>query len=372
MIDPATLLASLAGPAGASFRVESADGALLWEGAAGTATPGGPPMTPATPFHVASIGKTFTATLILQLAEEGDFGPGGIDTRYAEIAPFAPAIAARLVQPETTLRHLLSHMAGMRDAFEDDAHALGGPDGPAAGSLMAFMMASDPSRRWEPWDAERADDREAGVINWFIASGTAAAPLSPPGARFHYSDTGYMLLALLAEAVTGTAYPALVRSRILAPLGLETAVYMPWREFRPTALTAPDAEVWLGPTPLLAAGGNLSFDYGGGGQVATPAALNAFLRALLGGALFRQPETLAEMTALQAAEGLAAPRRGVGLGLFETGIGGFRFLGHSGAWSGRMLFEPDHGLFLSGTLNQAGAPVGWHADMLHSVLETLK
>ncbi len=370
MTDPAALLASLAGTAGASLRVERADGSLLWEGAAGPATPGGPAMTPGTPFHVASIGKTFTATLILQLAEEGAFGPDGIDTPFAAVAPFEPVIAARLVQPGTTLRHLLSHTAGLRDTFEDDAHALGGPGGPAPGSLMAHMMGADPTRGWEPWDPARPEDREAGVINWFLATGTAAAPLSPPGERFHYSDTGYMLLALLAEPVSQSDYPALVRTRILEPLGLEAAIYMPWREPRPAGMAKPDAEVWLGPMPVLASGGNLSFDYGGGGLVATPAALNAFLRALLAGGLFRYPETLAAMTGLKAADGLAPPRRAVGLGLFETGLSRFRFIGHSGAWSGRMLFEPDRGLFLSGSLNQAGAPTGWHADMLQSILET--
>lgn len=370
MSDPVALLAGLAGPAGASLRMERADGSLVWEGAAGPASPGGPAMTADTPFHVASIGKTFTATLILQLAEEGAFGTGGVDTPFADVAPFEPAIATRLVQPGTTLRHLLSHTAGLRDTFEDGPDTLGGPEGPAAGSLMAHMMGSDPTRGWEPWDPARPDHAEAGVINWFLATGTAAAPLSRPGARFHYSDTGYMLLALLAEAVAGTDYPALVRSRILAPIRLEDAIYMPWREPRPTALAEQDAEVWLGPMPVLASGGNLSFDYGGGGLVATPAALIAFLRAVLAGRLFRRPDTLAAMTSLQAVDGLAAPRRAVGLGLFETGLGRFRFIGHSGAWSGRMLFEPDLGLFLSGTLNQAGAPTGWHADMLQSVLET--
>jgi D-alanyl-D-alanine carboxypeptidase len=370
MSDPADLLASLAGPAGASLRVERADGSLLWEGAAGPATPGGPAMSPDTPFHVASIGKTFTATLILQLAEEGALGPGGIDTPFADVAPFEPAIAARLAQPGTTLRQLLSHTAGLRDTFEDGPEALGGAQGPAAGSLMAHMMGADPTRGWEPWDPARPDDRKAGVLNWFLATGTAAAPLWAPGAGFHYSDTGYMLLALVAEALAHSDYPALVRSRILAPLGLEAGIYMPWREQRPAGLAEPDAEVWLGPMPVLASGGNLSFDYGGGGLVATPSALNAFLRALLAGRLFRQAETLADMTAMRAPDGLAAPRRGVGLGLFETGLSRFRFIGHSGAWSGRMFFEPDLGLFLSGTLNQGGAPTGWHADMLQSVLET--
>ena len=131
MTKPAALLAQLAGPAGGSLRVERADGSLLWEGAAGAAMPGGPPMTPETPFHTASIAKTFTATLVLQLAEEGSFGAAGLDTSFAAVAPFEPAIAARLVPAGTTLRHLLSHTSGLRDSFEDSAAEIGGRNGPA-------------------------------------------------------------------------------------------------------------------------------------------------------------------------------------------------------------------------------------------------
>lgn len=370
MTDPGALLTQLAGAAGANLRVERADGSLLWQGAAGPAMPGGAAMTPESPFHTASIAKTFTATLILQLAEEGRFGTTGLDTSFAAIAPFEPAIAARLAPAATTLRHLLSHTSGLRDGFEDSAEEVGGRNGPASDSLMQHMIAGDPSRDWTPWNPASPDDREAGVLNWFLASGIAAAPLSLPGARFHYSDTGYMLLALIAEAVAGADYPSLVRTRILRPLGLENQIYMPWREPRPVAMTYPDADVWMGEMPLIASGGNLSFDYGGGGLVATPSALIAFLRALLAGRLFRSPDTLAAMAHLHAPPGLALPRSGVGLGLFETRLGRFRFMGHSGAWSGRMLFAPDEGLFLAGSLNRTDAPTDWHAEMLQSILET--
>lgn len=370
MTRAAALLTHLAGTAAASLRIERADGSLLWQGAAGAAVPGGPSMTAETPFHTASIAKTFTATLILQLAEQGCFGARGLDTPFAEVAPFEPAVARRLAPAGATLRHLLSHTAGLRDAFEDGPEHVGGPQGPAPGSLMQHMMAGDPSRGWEPWNPAKADDREAGVLNWFLASGTAGAHLSEPGARFHYSDTGYMLLALVAEAAADADYPSLVRSRILRPLGLEDQIYMPWREPRPAAMRHPEADVWMGEAPLLASGANLSFDYGGGGLVATPSALTAFLRALLAGRLFGHMETLAAMLRLQAPPGLVPPRLGVGLGLFETRLGRFRFLGHSGAWSGRMLFAPDEGLFLAGSLNRTGAPVGWHAELLQSVLET--
>ena len=56
----------------AVVRIEAEDGRLIFEGAAGVARPDtGAAMSPSTPIHIASVAKTFTATLVLQLAEEG-------------------------------------------------------------------------------------------------------------------------------------------------------------------------------------------------------------------------------------------------------------------------------------------------------------
>jgi D-alanyl-D-alanine carboxypeptidase len=358
---------------GAVVRVEDAEGAPLLVAAAGEARPG-IAMTAAHGFHIASVTKTMTAAVVLQLAEEGALGPRGIDAAYGDFGVFAPEIMARLhrsggesLAHRITLRHLLTHTSGLRDAMEDDAATLGGP---APDSLIGRILApgGDRRRAWKPWDPERPLDPEAGVINLFLANGTADAPLAAPGEGFHYSDTGFMLLALLIEKLTGCTLGDAYRERLFAPLGLADT-YLAYRNDPPGLgpHREPEAEVWMGPMPVLGSGASLSFDWGGGGVVSSAASLNRFLRGLLGGALFRDHRTLAAMLDWQTPPGLAAPRTGVGLGIFRTEDAGLELIGHSGASGAKMFHAPRHGFFIAGTINQMAGPGTWHWPIAHHV-----
>lgn len=358
----------------AVVRVEDADGAPLLVEAAGEARPG-VAMTATHGFHIASVAKTMTATIVLQLAEEGALGARGIDAAYADFSVFAPDVMARLhrshgesLAHRITPRHLLTHTSGLRDAMEDDAETLGGP---APRSLIGRMLApgGDLRRAWVPWNPDRPDDLEAGVINLFLANGTADAPLAPPGERFHYSDTGFMLLALLIETVTGRALGDCYRDRLFQPLGISDT-YLAYRNDPPDlgSRREPEADVWMGPMPVLDSGASLSFDWGGGGLVASAASLNRFLRGLLTGALFRDSRTLEAMLDWQTPPGLAAPRTGVGLGLFRTEEAGLELIGHSGASGAKMFYAPRQGFFMAGTINQMAGPGAWHWPIAHKIV----
>lgn len=362
----------LIGPSPASarsavVRIERTNGHLIFERAVGQSRPDTrAPMTATTPFHHASIGKVFTATLILQLAEAGAFGSKGVDARFSELGVLDPAAQARLLRVEgrdvsadITLRHLLTHTSGMRDAIIDDADKLGGP---APRSLLGSLMLpnSDTGKRWIAWDRRRPADASAGVLNLYLASGMGLAGLASPGARFHYSDTGFVLLALAAERFGGAAYDKLIHDRISRPLGL-VSTYVAYRDDPPGlgVTRAPEAEVWFGPRPLLSSGFSLSFDWGGGGTVSPAKDLTRLWRGLARGALFRKTETLAAMTNWATPPGLAAPRTGVGLGLFRAAVGGVEVWGHSGAWGARMWGSRELGLVLAGTVNQVLADGPW-------------
>jgi D-alanyl-D-alanine carboxypeptidase len=350
----------------AVVQVGDQSGRTLFGAAYGHARPG-VPMTVAHRFHLASVTKPMTATLVLQLAEEGAFGVMGIDAAYAEFGVFPPGIMARLHRHgggsqahAITLRHLLTHTSGIRDAIEDDAVTLGGP---APGSVLGKILSGQVDRAhfWRAWAPDAVEDADAGVINHFLATGVAEVALHAPGAGFHYSDTGFMLLALLIEKVTGQTYGGRLHQRIFAPLDLGDT-YLAYRA-DPADLgskRSPEAEFWGGDTPLLESGFTLSFDWGGGGVVSSAASLNVFLRALLDGALFRSPETLTAMLAWTTPPGLKAPRTGVGLGLFRTEMNGMELIGHSGASGAKMFFAPREGVFLSGTINQSIGPGDWH------------
>jgi D-alanyl-D-alanine carboxypeptidase len=357
--------------AGAAVRVERlSSGQCLFERAAGLLRHGGRAMQPGDRFHLASIGKTFTAALVLQLAEEGGFGAAGIDTPLAATGVLPAAVVERLLRVQgrslghtITLRHLLQHTAGLRDAMVDDRSQCGGP---APGSLIGALMSGqvDPAHRWVPWDADLPGVPQAGVLNWYLHE-VADAGLAAPGAAFHYSDTGYVLLGLVVEVTTGLPLHQALQQRILAPLGL-VDTYLAYAG-DPTGLPVnrlPESEPWLGAMPCLSAGVSLSFDWAGGGIVSTAAEQAMFLRGLLQGHLFQQARTLQTMTAGTQPDGLLAPRTGVGLGLFHTRLHGIEFIGHSGAWGSKLFATPALDLLVAGTLNRADAPDDWHARVL--------
>ena len=359
-------------PTNVLARIERGDGALVFSGAAGVARADHDErLTSTHRFHVASIAKTMTATLLLRQLECGAFGPQGLDAPLAAFDVLPPESMDRLWRDrggsrsrEITLRHLLTHTAGLRDAMVDDATTL---DGPAPGSLIGRMMApgADASRAWVPWDGARPHAQDAGVVNFFINSGIADAPLALPGERFHYSDTGFVLLGLLLERVTGLPLHRQMREEIFDPLGLEDT-YLAYRD-DPRGLGPgrwPEADCWAGQVPCLSAGVNLSFDWAGGGVVSSARSLISFLRALLGGRLFSKPATLASMLDWQVPPGLARPRTGVGLGIFRTESSCGPLVGHSGAWGGKLFYSRDCDLYFAGTTNQSASAPDWHWSLL--------
>lgn len=362
----------------ASVRMETLDGELLGEASAGVARPDTlDPMLPSHRVHIASVAKTFTAVLVLQLAEEGKLGSSGIDAPFAEFDVLPMPIVERLHRwgavsfgKRITLRHLLTHTSGIRDAMIDDANQCGGP---AQGSLIGslFLPGEDPGRQWVTWDPTRPDDKHAGVINFFLGSGIADSPLSLPGERFHYSDTGFVLLGMLVERVSGQPLHEVLRSRILAPLGMEST-YLAYREDPPLGpFRHPEAEVYAGKIPLLTSGISLSFDWAGGGLVSTMADLATVMRGLASGRLFAKVETWNQMTDWIKPDGLDATRTGVGLGLFCTDCNGVELWGHSGAWGTKMCFDPNSGLVFTGTTNQVRTMHDWHHAFIERALNFL-
>lgn len=130
-------------------------------------------------FQWASVGKTFTAAAIMQLAQDGALS---LDDEVAEHVSGIPngEIA--------TIRDLLSHTAGL----------------PNLQAYMADTGAEAP----ETIAAELALLREAGAV-------------SCPGAAFSYSNSGYAVLGLIIERVTGEKWRDVVARRVIEPLALE-------------------------------------------------------------------------------------------------------------------------------------------------------
>jgi D-alanyl-D-alanine carboxypeptidase len=136
--------------------------------------------------RIASITKTFVATVVLQLAAEGKLRLGDtVDRHLPELVQRFPALKGR------TVRQLLSMTSGLPE-YVDDAFA---------------EQGEHPSRVFKPEQLVE-----------FALRDTA----SPPGTA-GYSNTNYILLGEIAEAETGTALAELIADRITEPLGIEDA-----------------------------------------------------------------------------------------------------------------------------------------------------
>ncbi len=348
------------------------------------------PMRPDHQFHIASIGKTMTSAIILQLWEEDRLGDEGLDVRLADLGILPAELIHKLhvldgisYGGKITIRQMLNHSSGLKDAHIDDANGVAADyGGPAPGSLMInFITAAQKLaegmtgseteaafKDWVPWDPQRPDDPQAGIVNYYLNQ-MAHAPVGPPGKQYHYSDTAYVILGLVIEHLTGRSLHSQLRERIFDPLELNHT-YL-------TYATDPDAAKWevdvadfyLGPLAAVTAGVNMSFDWAGGGEISTANDLNRFLHGLLCGKLFQRAKTLDEMTHWHALPGLTEPTVGFGLGIYNSRYpSGIDIQGHGGAWGGLMFYEPASDTYISGTVNQViGVPPSWQETLFQAL-----
>jgi D-alanyl-D-alanine carboxypeptidase len=155
-----------------------------WSGASGLADVAAKtPVTTNTGFAIASVSKTFTSALILGLVDEGRLRLS--DPAVSYLPPLRLKLDRRI-----TVAMLLNHTSGLADFFLNPRI-----DGP---------LQKRPTATWTV-------DQTLRYVG---------KTLSPPGKAFHYSNTNYLLLGLIAERVTGLPYAELVRSRLLDPTGL--------------------------------------------------------------------------------------------------------------------------------------------------------
>jgi D-alanyl-D-alanine carboxypeptidase len=174
---------------GVSLRVSGPGVDFL--GAAGVADLAtGESLTPGHAIYAASLGKTFVVVVALQLCEAGQ-----LDLDTPVTTWLSPQHAVRIPSSDTiTLRHLLSHTSGL-PGYMNDAEA------------WRKDFVRDPQRQWT----------HQAIIPYLYDRPLLFAP----GTGYHYSNSNYILAGAIIEQVTGQPLHALIRERILAPLGLQ-------------------------------------------------------------------------------------------------------------------------------------------------------
>ncbi|RLD60347.1 MAG: hypothetical protein DRI95_15695 [Bacteroidetes bacterium] len=344
------------------------------------------PITPLHQFHIASITKTMTATLILQLSEKGEFGEKYLDTKLGELSVFSKEVLNMLHNKnnvshgaDITLRQLLTHTSGLKDPYSDDKNGIATEydNGMATNSIAAQwqldfekMGSSDSSfdentsiifKNWIPWDATQPHNKNAGMLNYYLNT-LGNSPVALPGQIYHYSDTGFVILALIAQKITNRSYHILLRDNIFDPLGMDSTYLACADNAKPNPCKKEISDCYIGSFPMVTGGFNFSFDWGGGGVVSTASDLNKFLQALIKGNLFINPNTIKEMLDFKTYKGLENSGTKMGLGIFEekNNKTGNILWGHDGAWGTVMYYEPENDIYISGTVNQLiDVPKGW-------------
>ncbi|MGK4583951.1 serine hydrolase domain-containing protein [Kitasatospora sp. HPMI-4] len=256
-------------------------------------------------FRIASVTKTFVATVILQLAGDRRLSLDDSVERWLPGVVSGNGNDGRMI----TIRQLLQHTSGIHDDYPD------------------YTSAEDfYQHRYDTHTPEQT-----------VARAMRHHPDFQPGTDWSYSNTGYVLLGMIIERVTGHPWHEEVRDRIVRPLGLDHTF---WPGTSPT-LAQPHAETYqrfkageplVDVTEQVGSGTN-----GEAGLVSTTADLNRFFRALLGGRLL-PPAQLAQMkqtipVSKEFEQLLPGARDGLGLFSRPLSCGGV-YWGHEGGDSG--------------------------------------
>lgn len=313
-----------------------------WMGVSGSAdVAAGTAVTPSTGFAVASVSKTFIAALILALVEEGKVG---LDAPARTYLPGLTKISTKV-----TVRQLLDHTSGLRDYFFHPS--------------IDRLLLADRAKRW---------DRKTTMAY-------VGKPYFEPGRGWHYSNTNYYVLGLIAEAVGRASLADQLQARFLGPLGLDDTWYQPTApaptdvahgyRFASPAKDAPPIDLSDGSTivpftsVVTAAGG-------AGGIAASARDLAHWVQSLYGGDVLR-PSTLAAMLDVSDA-GRYKPSVPYGLGTQVFDIDGRRTYGHSGRLLGfrsATRYLPADGVAIAVLTNQSRTdPAGIVRSLLRVAL----
>jgi CubicO group peptidase (beta-lactamase class C family) len=255
------------------------------------------PVTPDTLFQIGSITKTFVATLVMRLVEQGKLE---LDAPVKKYLPEL-MLAGETVADRVTLRHLLTHTAGWIGDYFDDTG--------------------------------RGDDAQDKMVRLL----RTLPQLTPLGEVFSYNNSGFYLAGRVIEVVTGKPFETAMREFVFEPLGLTRSFFFPedvityrfvvGHEKFDTSETGKQPRVarpWALARAAAAAGGIIS-------QIPD---LFRYARFHMGdGPPLLEPDSL---TLMQTTNLPASGLESVGLSWFIREVGGYKMVGHGGATNGQI------------------------------------
>ncbi|MGM0580539.1 MAG: serine hydrolase [Bacteroidota bacterium] len=232
-----------------------------------------------TKYRIGSISKTFTATLVMQLVEEGKLH---FDDNLAEYFPNISNAS------NITIEHLLKHRSGLFD-----------------------LTKQEDFERW----MEKSQTKQQ-MINRIVENDT----IFKENERKEYSNTNYILLSYIIEQVEGNSYAEILNERIIKTANLQNTYYgSKINTQNHEALSYIMDGEWK-----LATETDLSIPLGAGGIVSSPTDLNIFYTKLFKG----------ELISGSSLEAMTTFKDGGGIGLSQLPFPTKKAFGHPGSIDG--------------------------------------
>ncbi|MBE5096752.1 serine hydrolase domain-containing protein [Bacillus thuringiensis] len=250
-------------------------------------------------FRIGSVTKTFIATVLLQLSGENRLN---LDD---SVEKWLPGVIQGNGYDgnQITIRQLLNHTSGIADYVNSK-------------------------------DFDIMDKKKSYTAEEFVKMGVSLPPDFAPGKGWSYSNTGYVLLGILIEKVTGHSYAEEVENRIIEPLDLSNT-FLPGN-----SSVIPGTKHARGYFQLDGASELKDVTYinpgsSDGDMISTADDLNKFFSYLLGGKLLKEQQLKQMLTTVPTnREGT-----GYGLGIYETKLpNGVSVWGHRGVVPGFTTF----------------------------------
>lgn len=244
-------------------------------------------ISPSTPFHLASVSKTFTGMAIMKLQEQGKLNINDSVTKFLDGFPLKGV----------TVKTLLNHRSGIPN-------------------YVHYMERLGWDRRKHVTNKDVLD---------FIKTRNKDIQINIPNRRFSYSNTNYALLALIIEKVSGLTFPDYMKSNIFGPLGMsDTYVF-----------TMSDSARFL--RSFFSSGREYAFDYldqvyGDKNVYSTVRDMLKWDQALYGGTFFKK-ESLDSAFSGYSFEKPGINNYGLGWRMFLL-KNGKKFVYHNGWWHG--------------------------------------
>lgn len=255
-----------------------------------------------TKYRIGSVSKMFTATLVMQLIEEGKLS---LETKLSDFYPKLPN------SDQITIEQLLQHKSGIFDIIK--------------------------TPNFKEWMVEKRSKDE--LLSKIKENGS----IFSPGERREYSNTNYIILTFILEDIENKDYADILKKRILKPLQLNDTYY--GEKTVPKSMASSYVKkdsVWDKPSHI-----HLSIPCGAGGITSTPEDLNKFIIGLFDGKLVSE-------------NSLAIMKKEPGIGMYPIPV--FKeeeMIGHSGemdAFRSLLVYMPKQEMTFAFTFNGIDYP----------------